>query len=105
MKDRTTDTPSRRAAGYWFIDGLPELVAGIGLVMLAGSLIWLHQIHPSGWPIRLGFSVFVLISLGVVFTYHRPITLFLKSRLTFPRTGYVRPPEDWETVSGREPVI
>ena len=48
---------------------------------------------------------FGLISLRIVFSYHRAITLFLKSRVTFPRTGYVRPPSDWEAVSGRETVI
>ncbi|HWQ53930.1 MAG TPA: hypothetical protein VN442_09605 [Bryobacteraceae bacterium] len=34
----------------------------------------------------------VLIILLVLFAWDRRIALFLKSRVTFPRTGYVRPP-------------
>jgi hypothetical protein len=105
MEDRFLDMPGRRAAAYWFIDGLPELVAGTGLVAFGGGLMWFHQFHPRTWPLRVAFLAFELISLLVVFTYHRSISLFLKSRVTFPRTGYVRPPSDWEDVSGRETVI
>lgn len=97
--------PGRRAAAYWFIDGLPELVAGIGLVALGGGMVWFHQFHPRSWPVRVALLAVGLVSLLIVFSCHRAITLFLKSRVTFPRTGYVRPPSDWDEVSGRETVI
>jgi hypothetical protein len=105
MEDRFLDMPGRRAAAYWFIDGLPELVAGIGLVALGGGMVWFHQFHPRSWPVRVALLAVGLVSLLIVFSCHRAITLFLKSRVTFPRTGYVRPPSDWDEVSGRETVI
>lgn len=99
------DTPGRRAAAYWFIDGLPEIVAGVGFVGLGGSAAWFGQFRPHSWSDRTAFMVLGLISLMVVFGYGRSISLFLKSRVTFPRTGYVRPPSDWEEVSQKETVI
>jgi len=53
----------------------------------------------------VAFLALGLLSLMVVFTYDRSISLFLKSRVTFPRTGYVRPPSNWEEVSGQETVM
>ena len=99
------DTPGRRAAAYWFIDGLPEIVAGIGIAGLGGGAAWFGQIRPHSWSDRTAFVVLGLISLMVVFVYGRSISLFLKSRVTFPRTGYVRPPSDWEKVSRQETIL
>jgi hypothetical protein len=104
-EQRFPDTPSRRAAAYWFIDGLPEIVAGIGFVALGGGLLWFHQIQPHSWSVRVAFVALGIMSLMIVFVYDRSIGLFLKSRVTFPRTGYVRPPSDWEQVSQRETFI
>ncbi len=99
------DTPGRRAAAYWFIDGLPEIVAGAGLAALGGGAVWFGQFHPRSWPVRAGFLALGFISMMVVYAFHRSISLFLKSHLTFPRTGYVSPPSDWEDVSKRETVM
>jgi hypothetical protein len=90
------DTPGRRAAAYWFIDGLPEIVAGIGFVGLGGGTVWFGQFRPHSWSDRTAFVALGLVSLVVVFVYGRSIMLFLKSRVTFPRTGYVTPPSDEE---------
>ena len=99
------DTPSRRAAAYWFIDGLPEIVAGLVFVALGGGLLWFHQIQPHSWSVRAAFLALGLMSLSVIFVYDRSITLLLKSHVTFPRTGYVRPPSDWEQISQRETIM
>jgi len=108
MKEQPfSDTPGRRAAAYWFIDGLPEIVSGIGLAALGGvrcgSIGFNHTHGPRS--LRVAFLALGLLSLMVVFTYDRSISLFLKSRVTFPRTGYVRPPSNWEEVSGQETVM
>jgi hypothetical protein len=99
------NSPGRRAAAYWFIDGLPEIVAGVGFVAFGGGAVWFGQAHPHSWSVRAVFLALALISLLVVFAFDRPINLFLKSRVTFPRTGYVRPPADLDQVSQREVVI
>jgi hypothetical protein len=99
------DTPGRRAAAYWFIDGLPEIVTGIGFVVLGGDMVWSHQFQPHSWSVRAAFLALGLMSFFLVFDYGRSFSLFLKSRVTFPRTGYVRPPSDLEQESQRETII
>lgn len=93
MKDQTFgDTPGRRAAAYWYIDGLPELVAGIGFAVVGGCAIWFEQRQAHSWSDRAVFFALGLLALALVFGFDRSVVTFLKSRVTFPRTGYVRPP-------------
>jgi hypothetical protein len=99
------DAPGRRAAAYWFMDGLPEIVAGLGFVLLGSVAIWFDHVRPHLWWMRAVFLAIGFVALGAIFFYGRSISLYLKSRITFPRTGYVRPPSDWEAVSQREIVI
>lgn len=106
MKDQIiSGTAARRAAAYWFIDGLPEIVAGLGFAVLAGAAVWFDQIRPHRWPERTAFAAISIVALSVVFVCDRRIILFLKSHLTFPRTGYVRPPGNWEEVSQKEIIL
>ncbi len=106
MAERSfADAPGRRAAAYWFTDGLPEIVAGSGFVLFGAGAIWFDHIQPHSWFVRATFLVIELVAIAVIFFYGRSISLYLKSRITFPRTGYVRPPADWEAVSQRETVI
>jgi hypothetical protein len=76
----------RRARDYWDIDGLPALMAGAYTVLL--GLIWLPTDRP--WP-----GVALVLWLGTwVFVAEIKGTLeWLKSRITYPRTGYVAPPK------------
>jgi hypothetical protein len=89
-------TPGQRAASYWFIDGLPEIVTGVefllwGAVGILGGLILLH--HPKaylpGW-----LAALVVFSMAVWPGWDRRITEFLKAWVTYPRTGYVQSPID-----------
>ncbi len=98
-------TAGRRAAAYWFLDGLPEIVAGLGFVVLAGAAVWFDQVRPHTWSDRTAFGAVEIAALMVVYVWDRSINLFLKSRLTFPRTGYVRPPSNWDQVSQQETVL
>jgi len=99
------DGPGRRAAAYWFLDGLPEIVAGLGFLALGAMAIWFEHMRPHSWTVRAAFLAVELAALAVVFVFWRSISVYLKSRMTFPRTGYVRPPSDWDAVSRRESVI
>ncbi len=106
MKDQAIlDTPGRRAAAYWFADGLPEIVVGLGFATLGGVALWFHHFAARTWKVRTLVLLIQMCLLGAVFVYDRAITLFLKSRLTFPRTGYVRPPAHLEDINRRETVI
>jgi hypothetical protein len=87
------ESPGRRAAAYWFEDGLPELLAGLVflvcfLVSLAAYLRWIP------------FPLFgVLWSAGLVVLITLPawgwkVLDFIKTRSTYPRSGYAVPPGD-----------
>ncbi|MDR3702454.1 MAG: hypothetical protein P4L56_22590 [Candidatus Sulfopaludibacter sp.] len=106
MKDQLAPgTAGRRAAAYWFIDGLPEIVAGLGFVALAAAAVWFGHFRPRTWSARTAFGAIEIAALMVVYVWDRSINLLLKSRLTFPRTGYVRPPGNWDEVSQKETVL
>jgi hypothetical protein len=80
-------SPARRAAAYWFIDGLQEIVSGAAMALCGGMglALWSAGLSPL-----FGF-------LGLLLLWKdRGVVEFLKTRLTYPRTGYVRPPEDAE---------
>jgi hypothetical protein len=95
MKDdsvRPNVSYGRRAASYWFVDGLPEILFGLALVIMA-ALMFLWRLYvPKPW-IRLDLMIAV-----AGFTFYnlmeRRILDFLKLRVTYPRTGYVQPPEE-----------
>jgi len=85
------ESPGRRAAAYWFEDGLPELLAGFilflcFLLMLAVYLRWINLI-----------LFMVLWSVGLTFVLTLPawgwrVLDLIKTRLTYPRSGYATPP-------------
>ena len=90
MKD---ESPGRRAAAYWFADGLPDIVLGLTL-LIAGTAGFLWRIYsPHHWAYD-----FCLVGGGIMLFLwkERAILDFLKSRVTYPRTGYVQPPEQSE---------
>jgi hypothetical protein len=101
MEDQsaTRNTPGRRAAAYWFADGFPEIVLGVTLILcaLAGILWSLYGPLPHARQL----VAFLLVTAGFLLYYftERPILEFLKSRVTYPRTGYVQPPEEMEPSS------
>ncbi len=76
-------SPALRAAAYWFIDGLPEIVAGLVMALSGGIglVLWVAGLNP----------LFAFLGLAVLWK-DRSIVDFLKARLTYPRTGYVKPP-------------
>ena len=96
-------SPGKRAAAYWFIDGLPEilfglffLIPGILVTVLAG---YIRIQHP--WIRWIGM---LLGLLGYsIWCFHRPVLNFLKSRITYPRTGYAHPPIDFPTKAPSHP--
>jgi len=93
MRDQiAVQSPGRRAAAYWFADGLPEL--GFGLLYLiwsAAGIAWGYDPHA---PWIRGTVVAADIAFLLFFIWDRRVLDFSKARLTYPRTGYVRPPAE-----------
>jgi hypothetical protein len=95
VEDKTAVQPEaagRRAAAYWFIDGLPEILFGIVYVVWGCiGLVWGFYLK-NPW---IGWSMVVVALAFLPLWWKAPAILdYFKARLTYPRTGYVRPPAD-----------
>jgi hypothetical protein len=87
MKDQI-DQAVQRTQQYWNIDGIPELIFG-GIFMLLGIYFLIQTaLPPESLLANLLNIAFVFIVLGGGFLGGRLINS-LKTRLTYPRTGYV----------------
>jgi hypothetical protein len=87
MKDQIDQT-IQRTQQYWDIDGIPELIFG-GIFMLLGIYFLIQTaLPPESLISNLLNIAFVLIVLSGGFFGGRLINS-LKTRLTYPRTGYV----------------
>jgi hypothetical protein len=80
----------QRAWQYWFDDGLPTLVAGVGCLFAALFFAYDRSQNSTHVSIVLGFTG--LLVYGVVLLFNREIVDCLKSKITYPRTGFIQPP-------------
>jgi hypothetical protein len=80
----------QRASRYWFDDGLPTLLTGLACLLMAFFLLYPRTGNSS--PVATVVSLAAVVLYGVVLLRQREILDWLKSRITYPRTGYVRPP-------------
>jgi hypothetical protein len=86
------DSPGRRAAAYWFADGFPDIVLGGNLgLSAAAAVLWYIYSPPLA---RNGYVVIVLGGFLLYLWKERRILELLKSRFTYPRTGYAQPPQE-----------
>jgi hypothetical protein len=91
MKDASVSY-GRRAAAYWFADGLPEILSGLALVITAAmAFTWRIYAPKSSEEFD---RLIVFAGLILYFLVERRVLDFLKSHVTYPRTGYVQPPEE-----------
>ena len=80
----------RRSWRYWFDDGLPSLLAGAGCLLFALSMLYPRRDDSSILSVVIALTAIVLY--GLILLRSREILDWLKARITYPRTGYVRPP-------------
>jgi hypothetical protein len=80
----------QRAWRYWFADGLPTMVAGLCSLSFGFSMLYSRQRAET--PLSVAVSLAALGLYGAILLRHREIVEWLKTRVTYPRTGYVRPP-------------
>ena len=96
MKDNSATPRSsagRRAASYWFVDGFEEMVLGVVLLLICASGLLFRLYLSNHWMVHYWFAGAGFL---LYFIAGRHIVAFLKSRVTYPRTGYVQPPEEVE---------
>lgn len=87
MKDRFLDV-EQRVRRYWYLDGIGELVGG-GAFLLLGFYFAGLEWFPSNSLMRtLLDSSLVILMGGGGYVAQRAINV-LKTRVTYPRTGYV----------------
>jgi hypothetical protein len=78
----------RRVRRYWYSDGIAELASG-GMFLLLGLYFGILGYFEEGSLVSVILQVsMVLVFIGGVFGV-RWLVNTLKSRLTYPRTGYV----------------
>jgi len=78
----------RRLKRYWYTDGIGELICG-GIFLLLGVYFALQQYFGDGSPAgAILQSSLVIFLIAAIFWGRRLINL-LKTRFTYPRTGYV----------------
>jgi hypothetical protein len=106
MADQSScDSPGRKAAAYWFIDGLPEIVVSLIFIAMGCGHLYLNDAHLHPRWVRATMAAIDVALVVVILVFGRSMDLFLKSRITFPRTGYVRPPCDWREDPDQETVV
>jgi uncharacterized membrane protein len=79
----------QRAQKHWVEDGLPSIIAGIGGLVLAFFILYRTNGHS---PFKIIFLLGALTLYWAISQHQTEIVDWLKTRLSYPRTGYVRPP-------------
>jgi hypothetical protein len=79
---------TKRTRQYWFSDGFVEIVNGV-IFLLLGVYFYVQYSLPSGslWLFLLQAG-FVILLIGAIFLGGRLVNI-LKTRFTYPRTGYI----------------
>ena len=87
MQSNLSDV-EQRVKRYWYTDGIGELIAG-GMFLLLGLYFSIQQYfgHQSLVGVILQSSLLVVLIGGAMIG--RRLISVLKTRLTYPRTGYV----------------
>lgn len=87
MKNNLSDV-EQRVKRYWYTDGIGELMGG-GMSLVLGLYFALPEYLGEGSLLStLLQSSLILVLIGDVFLAQRLINI-VKTRLTYPRTGYV----------------
>jgi len=78
-----------RAWNYWGTDGIYAMIQGVALLLSGLGFLWDHHNKRSILPgVLIWLSVVIMLDQA----FFRKIVGWLKSRITYPRTGYTKPP-------------
>lgn len=79
----------QRAQGYWFIDGLSEILLGIILTLLGAAFFFRAQVQNAGQVFSVLNAKDTILILGL--SLGMAVIVWLKQNITYHRTGYVEP--------------
>lgn len=103
MEDRLLNV-EQRVKRYWYSDGIAELSSG-GMFILLGLYFGIQGYFGEGSIISVILQVsLVVMMMGGVFGVRWMVNL-LKTRLTYPRTGYVEYRKDERELKQRRYVV
>lgn len=102
MQNNITDV-ERRVKRYWYTDGIGELIGG-GMFILMGIYFALQEYLGADSTLSgILQASLILVLIGGMYISRRLINA-LKTRLTYPRTGYVEYQVDEESMKRRRMV-
>ena len=103
MEGRLLDV-EQRIKRYWYSDGIAELSSG-GMFILLGLYFGIQGYYGEGSIVSMILQVsLVVIMIGGVFGVRWMVNA-LKTRLTYPRTGYVEYRKDERDMKQRRYVV
>jgi hypothetical protein len=93
----------RKAASYWFVDGLPEILYGLAFMVwgVIGALL------ATCLPKLAVFAIMIPVTFALVVTLtsrDENILDRIKARITYPRSGYAAPPENEDRGEASTPI-
>lgn len=89
----------RRTQGYWFVDGIAEIVGGVAL-SIVGALLYLSVALDNDI-----FATGALFGMILLFPATARVVRWAKDRITYPRTGFVKYPDPSKKRRGTSAVV
>ena len=83
-------TAESRARQYWFEDGLPALITGSCCMLGAAFFVFYHSSNFRPFTIAACIVSLSLYAVGLIAQFK--VIDWLKSKITYPRTGFAGPP-------------
>ena len=92
----------QQAWQYWFVDGLSHLLLGIAILSI--SICTLYPPRPRAfWQLAIWAAMLTLYVALMIRQRH--ILEWLKTKITYPRTGYVQSPFDVTDLAASPNII
>jgi len=92
----------QRAWQYWFADGLTHLLLGVAILSISICMVYTPRPGAFGqlavWGAMLALYVMLMLR-------QRPILEWLKTKITYPRTGYAQSPFDVADMAGAPGIV
>ncbi len=88
MNQKELQNVEKRTVGYWFEDGVFDIVIGAGFALLGLSYFAVEAIQPISWLAEVAGLIQIVLLL-LVFFFLGKVVKKIKERVVYPRTGQV----------------